>query len=86
MSDYNVLTYAIKEVGDETDVPRCMSRARSVYEHIKEREKETRTQKIETKKAVSMEEVMRGIKQDMQSVERPSLGIVNEENYEKENN
>ena len=82
MSDYNVLTYAVNEIGGETDIPRCTSRAKSVYSHIKEKQIESKENIVqESTKTISMEEIMQEVKQDMLEGERPALGEVTEENY-----
>lgn len=81
MSDYNVLTYAVKEVGDETDIPRCISRVKSVYSHIKQRELEAKEHRVQETKPLSVEEITQEVKQDMLEGQRPTMGDVTEQNF-----
>ena len=81
MSDYNVLTYAVNEIGGETDIPRCITRVKSVYSHIKEKQIEAKEHKVPEEKPISMEEIMQEVKQDMLEGERPTMGDVTEQNY-----
>ena len=81
MADYNVLTYAVNEIGGETDIPRCTSRAKSVYSRIKEKEIEAKEHKEQEEKPISMEEITQEVKKDMLEGERPTMGEVTEENY-----
>ena len=81
MSDYNVLTYAVKEVGDETDIPRCISRVKSVYSHIKQRQIEAKEHKTQETKPLSVEEITQEVKQDMLKGQRPTMGDVTEQNF-----
>ena len=77
MSDYNVLTYAVKEIGGETDIPRCTTRVKSVYSHIKEKQIEAKKHKVqEATKPISMETITKEVKQDVLEVERPTMGNI----------
>ena len=81
MSDYNVLTYAVKEVGEETDIPRCISRVKNVYSHIKEKERDAKENKVQDSKPFSVAEITQEVKQDMIHGQRPSMGNVEEQNF-----
>ena len=76
MSDYNILTDAVKEVGGETNLARCINQAKSEYQHIKElliKAKENEKNNKEEKK-VTVEGVAEGVKQDMIDGQRPTMG------------
>ncbi len=82
MSDYNVLTYAVNEIGEETDIPRCITRVKSVYAHIKEKIIEEKEHKVIEEKPISMEEITKEVKNDMLEGERPSMGDVTGQNFD----
>ena len=82
MSDYNVLTYAVNEIGGETDIPRCTSRAKSVYSHIKQKQIEAKEHKVLEEKTISMEEITKEVKNDMLEGERPTMGDVTGQNFD----
>ncbi len=81
MADYNVLTYAVKEVGEETDIPRCISRVKNVYSRIKEKERDAKENKVQDSKPFSVAEITQEVKQDMIHGQRPSMGNVEEQNF-----
>ena len=80
MSDNNVLTYSIEEVGGEPNIPRCIGRAKSVYQHITERLIQAKQPKVQEEKPLSVEEITQGVKSDMNESERPIMGNVEEQN------
>ena len=85
MLDYNVLTYAVKEVGEETNIPRCVSRVKSVYSHIKEKQIEAKEHRVKAEKTLSVTEITQGVKSDMNDSERPIMGDITESEVSDQN-
>ena len=74
MSDYNVLTYAKNEVGGETDIPRCINLAKSVYQKVKEKQIEASKIKKEPEKQLPVDGVKQIVEQDVENGRRPTMG------------